>query len=181
MSNRQYVGARYVPMFADPAQWDSTRSYEPLTIVTNLGNSYTSRKPVPAGTPLNNTSYWVLTGNFNSQLQTVLNKIANIKQSFNNVSALRSAEDLTAGDVVETFGYRTPGDGGGAMYIITDLIPDAPYITVGNKYAVLVNNGIITPEMFGAYGDDDHDDTSSIQAAIDTDEFVTFLQKTYKR
>ena len=180
MSNRQYVGARYVPMFADPAQWDSTRSYEPLTIVTNLGNSYTSRKPVPAGTPLNNTSYWVLTGNFNSQLQTVLNKIANIKQSFNNVSALRSAEDLTAGDVVETFGYRTPGDGGGAMYIITDLIPDAPYITVGNKYAVLVNNGIITPEMFGAYGDDDHDDTSSIQAAIDTDEFVTFLQKTYK-
>ena len=39
---RQYVGARYVPVFANPLEWSDTREYEPLTIVTYQGNSYTS-------------------------------------------------------------------------------------------------------------------------------------------
>ena len=48
MANRQYIGARYVPKFADPVEWNSALSYEALTIVTHLGNSFTSKKPVPA-------------------------------------------------------------------------------------------------------------------------------------
>ena len=42
--NRQYIGARYVPKFAEPVEWDSTRSYEALTIVTHNNHSYTSKK-----------------------------------------------------------------------------------------------------------------------------------------
>lgn len=65
----QYIGARYVPLFADPLQWDSTKTYEPLTIVYNKGNSYTSRQYVPAGIPIDDEAYWALTGNYNAQIE----------------------------------------------------------------------------------------------------------------
>lgn len=60
---------RYVPIFADPVEWDSTRDYESLTIVTYQGASYTSRRPIPAGIPITDGRYWVLTGNYNAQVQ----------------------------------------------------------------------------------------------------------------
>lgn len=69
MANRQYIGARYVPTFADPVEWDNSRSYEALTIVTHLGTSYTSKVPVPAGIAITDTSYWVETGNYNAQVE----------------------------------------------------------------------------------------------------------------
>jgi hypothetical protein len=69
MATTQYIGARYVPVFADPIDWDNTKAYEPLTIVVHEGNSYTSRQYVPAGIDIANTSYWALTGNYNSQLE----------------------------------------------------------------------------------------------------------------
>lgn len=61
MANTQYIGARYVPLVADPFQWDINSTYEPLTIVGNNGSSYTSRKAVPAGIEISNTEYWALT------------------------------------------------------------------------------------------------------------------------
>lgn len=68
MAVTQYVGARYVPLFADPLEWDSNKSYEPLTIVYHTGNSYTSRQFVPSGIEINNETYWALTGNYNAQI-----------------------------------------------------------------------------------------------------------------
>lgn len=71
MSNekRKYVGARYVPLFSEPLEWSNTRTYEPLTIVLNEGNSYTSRQFVPTGIDISNESYWALTGNYNAQVE----------------------------------------------------------------------------------------------------------------
>lgn len=68
-ANNVYVGNRYVPVFANPVSWDNIREYEPLTIVTYQGASYTSRKSVPAGIDISNTDYWVLTGNYNAQVE----------------------------------------------------------------------------------------------------------------
>lgn len=65
----RYVGARYVPLFADPLQWSNANTYEPLTIVVNEGNSYTSKTFVPAGIDISNTDYWALTGNYNAQIE----------------------------------------------------------------------------------------------------------------
>lgn len=62
----RYVGARYVPVLG--GDWDNTLAYEPLVMVQYLGDTYTSRKYVPAGTALTNTEYWVKTANFNQQL-----------------------------------------------------------------------------------------------------------------
>ena len=69
MATSQYIGARYVPLFADPYDWDDTREYEPLTVVYSNGNSYTSRQYVPKGTPLADENYWVVTGNYNAQVE----------------------------------------------------------------------------------------------------------------
>ena len=68
---RQYVGARYVPKFADPVAWASGTSYEAMTIVTYNNSSYTSKMPVPAtvGDPADNPDYWALTGNYNAQVE----------------------------------------------------------------------------------------------------------------
>lgn len=69
MATTQYIGARYVPLFAEPIEWDKTKQYEPLTIVTNNGNSYTSRQFVPTGVEITNEEFWALTGNYNAQIE----------------------------------------------------------------------------------------------------------------
>lgn len=76
MAVTQYIGARYVPLFADPMQWDSTKTYEPLTIVYNGGNSYTSRQYVPAGIQIDDEAYWALTGNYNAQIEQYRAEVA---------------------------------------------------------------------------------------------------------
>lgn len=76
MATNQYVGARYVPLFAEPAQWDKTKQYEPLTIVMNEGSSYTSRQFVPAGIELTNDAFWALTGNYNAQVEQYRQEVA---------------------------------------------------------------------------------------------------------
>lgn len=58
-----------MPLFAEPIDWDKTKTYEPLTIVYHQGNSYTSRQSVPAGVAITDTTYWALTGNYNAQIE----------------------------------------------------------------------------------------------------------------
>lgn len=69
MATTQYIGARYVPLFAEPIEWDKTKQYEPLTIVSANGNSYTSRQFVPTGVEITNEAFWAMTGNYNAQIE----------------------------------------------------------------------------------------------------------------
>ena len=69
MATTQYIGARYVPLFAEPLDWNSDNVYEALTIVYYAGNSYTSRQAVPKGIDITNEKYWALTGNYNAQIE----------------------------------------------------------------------------------------------------------------
>lgn len=76
MATTQYIGARYVPLFADPADWNNTRTYEPLTIVLHEGNSFTSKQFVPKGIDISNEEYWANTGNYNSQVEQYRKEVA---------------------------------------------------------------------------------------------------------
>ena len=85
--NRQYVGARYVPKIM--SEWNKALQYEALSVVTYMGNSFTSKVPVPANVDITNTDYWVNTGNYNAQVEQyrketedVANDLANYKNSF---------------------------------------------------------------------------------------------------
>lgn len=105
MSVTQYIGARYVPLFADPLEWDSTKTYEPLTIVYHEGNSYTSRQFVPAGTLVTNEAYWALTGNYNAQIEQYRAEVAQYDKRItknstditkNSTYITKNAEDIAA-------------------------------------------------------------------------------------
>lgn len=64
-----YIGARYIPIFADPIEWNSKTTYEPLTIVTYKGDSYTSKTFVPTGIDITDTDYWAKTAGYNAQVE----------------------------------------------------------------------------------------------------------------
>ena len=93
MSVTQYVGARYVPLFANPIDWDITKAYEPLTIVYHQGNSYTSRQSVPTGTDINNDTYWALTGNYNAQIEQYRAEVVAAKTGADTANATNTTQD----------------------------------------------------------------------------------------
>lgn len=74
----QYVGSRYVPIFADPIEWDNHRSYESLTIVTHDGESYTSKCNVGPGIDITNRRYWAKTGAYNAQVEQYKNEVKDL-------------------------------------------------------------------------------------------------------
>lgn len=81
----QYVGARYVPLFAEPLDWDSKREYEPLTIVLYQGASYTSRQYVPVGIEITNANFWAITGNYNAQVEQYRRETQAVSEKYDSV------------------------------------------------------------------------------------------------
>lgn len=90
MSVTQYIGARYVPLFADPDQWSSDRAYEPLTIVLHEGNSYTSKQAVPIGIDITNKAFWAQTANYNAQVEAYRREVQQFADDIDE--AQRTAE-----------------------------------------------------------------------------------------
>lgn len=93
VGTRQYIGARYVPIFGrkdeTSIQWDNSAPYEPLTIVQYQGNSFTSRQYVPAGVDIINEEFWALTGNYNAQVEAYRREV----QTFSNrIGAIESSD-----------------------------------------------------------------------------------------
>lgn len=114
---RQYIGARYVPKFADPLEWNSGMAYEALTIVTYNYSSYTSKKPVPVGVAPTNSEYWALTGNYNAQLNQVLTGFAELKENFASVTYYGAAGDDETDDTQAFQDMFDDLDAGGFFYI----------------------------------------------------------------
>lgn len=84
---RQYIGARYVPVFFNnngTNEWVENTSYEYLTIVSYNNSSYISLQNVPPtiGEPPLNPNYWLLTGNFNAQLNAINENLNKFKEKF---------------------------------------------------------------------------------------------------
>lgn len=86
VGTRQYIGARYVPIFGrkdeTSIEWDNTAPYEPLTIVLYQGNSYTSRQYVPVGVEITNQEFWAVTGNYNAQVEQYRRDVAALREDY---------------------------------------------------------------------------------------------------
>lgn len=78
-----YKGHRYVPLIV--GVWDKNKEYEGLTVVIWRGNSYTSKRYVPVGVDINNETYWVMTGNYNAQIEQYRKEVRS-KQDKNDCS-----------------------------------------------------------------------------------------------
>lgn len=85
-NNNIYVGERYIPIY--DGYWSNTKDYEALTIVTqpSSNSSYISRRPVPAGTPLTNNTYWALQATGNQDLDDLKNQIQTVQTNVDNLS-----------------------------------------------------------------------------------------------
>lgn len=108
---RQYVGARYVPLFADPLEWSSAQGYEPLTIVIYQGNSYTSMQCVPAGIDIANTEYWAQTGNYNAQIEAYRQEVLTYDERItDNANAISAETQARESDIAAETKARIAGD-----------------------------------------------------------------------
>lgn len=107
----QYIGRRIVPVHG--GVWDRTKSYEELTIVLHeaSGDSYISRRPVPAGTVIGDQNYWMLYSLYSAQIhegeqhlneatEDVRNRIAASEQKVS--SALSATEQKVANELSAT-------------------------------------------------------------------------------
>lgn len=175
MSVRQYVGARYVPKFFEnpngSAEWIKNTTYEPLTIVTYLGNSYTSKKPVPLNTEITNTEYWVLSSNFSEQVNELIEKTESSIKIVNTFNDMIELNSLVAGNSVRTLGYYTVGDGGEANYTILNSQPNSGlFFKLNNGNYALFNGNSVNVKQLGAYSNNTGADKtySAIQTAIDS-------------
>lgn len=126
MPVREYIGARYLPLFPDDPQWSIANAYEPLTVVQNLGSSYISRQYVPAGIQLSNTDYWVLWADFNSQIEAYRSEVQTFDGRITtNATDIDALEDrLPKSDFTSVNTVKAAIDG------LSALLPASDYSSV---------------------------------------------------
>ena len=113
MPTTQYIGARYVPLiYQNPDDnsndWKAGVAYEPLTIVSYAGGSYTSKTFVPAAAtnPIDAPEYWVSIGLYSGQTSINTNSIIQIRHAMAPATEAGSicTQARTAGDWVWVMG-----------------------------------------------------------------------------
>lgn len=89
--------------------------------------------------------------------------------SFDTVADMVASKILNVGDIVETAGYTTVNDGGGAKYEIvaadTGTDDGGSFIDLDTYQAKAMFNGRPNAKQFGAKGDGATDDSTSISSA----------------
>lgn len=178
MANRQYIGARYVPAFANPVEWSSGREFEALTIVTYLGASYTSKKPVPTsiGAPNENPDYWALTGNYNAQVEEYRQEVRNVQTNLNNVQANLDNVQTNLDNVQSSLNTET------SQRKEEDTALSDRITTNTNDIAKLKTSAVyINVKNYGAKGDGVTDDTAAIKQAVEDNPYncIFFPKGTY--
>lgn len=163
--NRQYVGARYVPKIM--GEWNKALQYEALSVVTYMGNSFTSKVPVPANVEINNTNYWVNTGNYNAQVEEYRKVTLETKELANNTNTdlqsfktkqnntnneLNNKIDLTTSALNKLKNAVFDGDtpsvitvakNGGRFHTINEAITFAKkYCSRSNRVTILIYGGV---------------------------------------
>ena len=105
---------------------------------------------------------------------------------YNDISEMKNAENLINGSTAKTLGYHTINDGGMSTYKIRtitneDIVDERNIIALHDETLVaeIITDKKINVKQMGAYGDSTHDDTESIQAAIDSYSEIFIPDGTY--
>lgn len=136
-----YKGARYVPKFSNQpgSVWTNTIKYEPLTIVLWEGNSYTSKTFVPVGVDISNTKFWAETGNYNIQMEQILDKFKDIE---NKVNIFITPDDFEGTDSQKLALALEAVDNGGTIVLNREYILSEDLII--KHFAATVNDSAVT-------------------------------------
>ena len=121
-------------------------------------------------------------------LQVPISTLQNMLQASlfcKNINELKQSV-FNAGDVVETLGYYTAGDGGMATYLIVDAPDESDngitiisLLTSDRLKAHLLYDNYVSPLQAGAYGDGVHDDSQVIEDMQYLDLPIKFPKKTF--
>ena len=106
---------------------------------------------------------------------------------YDNITDMKNATNLVNGSFAQTYGYFSKGDGGNSKYkirIVTneDNIDEKLIIALSNPLLVaelIIENNTVNVKQMGAYGDGTHDDTLSIQTAINTAKNINLNNEIY--
>lgn len=138
VGTRQYIGARYVPIFGrkdeESIEWDNSKPYEPLTIVLYQGNSYTSRQFVPVGVDITNTEFWAITGNYNAQIEQYRRETAAAQADVDAIKEIIPSDSFSESNTVK--GYIDaikgiiPSDSFSASNTVKDYIDNINSTTI---------------------------------------------------
>lgn len=133
--------------FADPINWDITTQYPTNTVVLNSnGDGYISRKPVPAGIALTNTSYWTQIFSFNDVADRIRAGVAHNNGNSGTATAALAKDDLVwwQGDI-----YKVRYDIAAGTQLILGTNVDA--YTVDDKINLV--RGDLMQEIESTQGD----------------------------
>lgn len=91
----ELVASGFMPSFG--GTWDNTKSYLKYTIVyySENGNSYMAKQDVPVGIAITNEDYWQIISNYSSQLNDILEQIAQIEEEVNTLKEYTAEKDLS--------------------------------------------------------------------------------------
>lgn len=142
MSVREYIGARYIPIYL--GNWNIENAYEPLSVVLYEGASYTSRQYVPSGIAITNTDYWLQSGNYNAQVEQYRQEVLAYVQSvsaivpFDTAPTQDSTKGVTSGGV-----YDAITELSNAIDKINLQLENINTLINGSTYGDIKNNGFV--------------------------------------
>ena len=153
MTVTQVLGAKVQPTFADPTDWNNTRTYAPLTVVLHEGNSFTSKQYVPVGIDITNTDFWAETGNYNAQIEAYRKEVTTYDDRITtNANAIATEKNRA---------------------IAAEKI-NANAIDI----LKVKNESFVTPEMYGAVGNGVDDDSNALIEAFNSGKYVVLKPDT---
>ena len=182
MATTQHIGPRIIPVFAPDVEWDITKTYEPLMMVQNQGETFMSRQYVPTGIQLPDYSqgaafndYWVHMSNWNAQVEAYREEVLRYVEltidkafSFETVSDMKDSDEIETGTICHTNGFHNANDNGGAWYKIsnTGTANEHDVIECGDYYAILIPELEMNIRQFGAMSNSNDDSSVFDDACV---------------
>ena len=149
MTVTQYKGPRMVPLVPEPGQreWDKTKSYEYWTLVQYQGASYISVQNVPVGIDITNECYWLLSANYNAQIDAYYNIVKELidvtAKTFETVSDMLEY-NASEGMYLKTNAFYGNNCGGGLYHIESNK-------TANNASILKMNNGLFAVLQYNPF------------------------------
>lgn len=103
------------------------------------------------------------------------------RKDYNTVAEMQADMELEPGDICHTLGFHVAGDGGAAWYKIKahGVANGIDILDLENDCVAFlqITGDYVTPEMFGAWGDGEHDDAQALKAAFSDCDNINLIGK----
>ena len=141
--------------YADPLQWNIETQYEQNTLVQDSkGATYLSKKPVPTGIGLFNSTYWLKVADFSAEADVIRESIAEA----NDHDSTTTTKDREAGELV---------------WLAGTLYKVVRNINIGDKY---IKNGtnpnvsaVTIEQLFNALKQESEEQINTVKQQLDTE------------